>query len=48
MVLMAKNVLVDSRASKPFAIGSDLMVEARAKVPSFKNRIMVVEPKGSV
>lgn len=41
-----KNVLVDSRASKPFNIESYLMVEARAKVPSFKNRIMVVEPKG--
>ena len=41
-----KNVLFDSRASKPFTIESDLMAEARAKVPSFMNRIMVVEPKG--
>ena len=40
-----QSVLVDSRANKPFNIESDLMVEARAKVPSFKNRIMVVEPK---
>jgi hypothetical protein len=42
-----ENVLVDIRASKPFTVGSDLMVEARAKVPSFKNRLMVVEPQGS-
>jgi hypothetical protein len=39
-------VLVDNLASKPFSIGTDLLVEARAKVPSFKNRILVVEPKG--
>jgi len=41
-----QKVLIDSRARKPFTIGSELMVEARAKVPSFKNRIMLVEPKG--
>jgi hypothetical protein len=41
-----ENVLVDGRAVKPYSISKDLMVEARAKVPSFKNRIMVVEPPG--
>ena len=40
-------VVLDNLASKPYIIGSELMAEARAKVPSFKNRIMVVEPKGS-
>ena len=40
-----QNVLVDSRAKKPFNIEAELLVEARAKVPSFKNRIMVVEPR---
>ena len=43
-----EDVLIDSRARKPFTIGSELMVEARAKVPSFKNRIMVVEPKDPI
>ncbi|HET6444343.1 MAG TPA: DUF4872 domain-containing protein [candidate division Zixibacteria bacterium] len=42
-----ENVLIDSRSRKPYAISPDLIVEARAKVPSFKNRIMVVEPTGS-
>jgi hypothetical protein len=41
------NVLTDNLASKPFTIGSELMIEARSKVPSFKNRIMVVKPEGS-
>jgi hypothetical protein len=42
-----EHVLIDYRATKPFIIEHDLLVEARAKVPSFKNRIMVVEPKES-
>ena len=42
-----ETVLVDDRARQPFVINSDLMIEARAKVRSFKNRIMVVEPTGS-
>jgi hypothetical protein len=41
------NVLVDNLANKPYVIPSDLLVEARAKVPSFRNRIMVVEPSGT-
>ena len=40
------HVLVDNRARKPYIITSDLIVEARAKVPSYRNRIMVVNPPG--
>ena len=40
------SVLVDKWAYKPYIIASDLIVKARAKVPSFRNRIMVVEPPG--
>ncbi|UCG26200.1 MAG: DUF4872 domain-containing protein, partial [Chloroflexota bacterium] len=40
-----ETALVDRRARKPITIGSDLMVEARAKVPSFKNRIMILKPE---
>jgi len=39
-----ENVLIDNLASKPYILRHELIVEARAKVPSFKNRIMVVEP----
>ncbi len=41
-----EKVLVDLLARRPYTIASDLLAEARARVPSFKNRIMVVEPKG--
>jgi hypothetical protein len=42
-----ERVLIDNRATKPYIIEHDLLVEARAKVPSFKNRIMVVKPERS-
>lgn len=41
-------VLIDNLASKPYIIGAELLATARAKVPSFKNRIMTVEPKGAI
>lgn len=41
------HVLVDNLARKPYLIDHDLLVEARAKVPSFKNRIMVIETQGT-
>lgn len=41
------DVLVDSRAKMPFTIPAELMVEAGANVPSFKNRIMAIEHIGT-
>ena len=40
-------VMVDNLAHKPYLIGHDLLVEARAKVPSFKNRVLTVQPQRS-
>lgn len=39
-----QHALVDKRAIKAFKIIREHLVEARAKVPSFKNRLMIVEP----
>ena len=36
---------VDKLAKKPYIIDSDKMATVRARIPSFKNRIMTVEPK---
>ncbi|KAA3647970.1 MAG: DUF4872 domain-containing protein [Chloroflexi bacterium] len=41
-------VWVDHLASKPYILNSQLVAEARAKVPSYKNRIMTVEPGGEM
>ena len=38
---------VDLLANKPYLIESDKMETIRARIPSFKNRIMTIEPKGS-
>ncbi len=40
-------VLVDNLASKPFHIETGLLAAARAKVPSYKNRVLVVHPTGT-
>jgi hypothetical protein len=37
---------LDNLATKPYRIPTNLLVEARAKVPSFKNRVMRVHPGG--
>jgi len=37
--------LVDKRAKAPFEIPMDALAIARDRVPSFKNRIMTIEPK---
>jgi hypothetical protein len=37
--------LVDKRAKAAFEIPMEALTKARAKVPSFKNRVMTVEPK---
>jgi hypothetical protein len=42
------NVLLDNLAVKPYRIPADLMAAARAKVPSFKNRIMTIEPSRTI
>jgi len=41
------HVWVDNLAAKPYIIEADLMREARAKVPSFKNRMMNIKPQES-
>jgi hypothetical protein len=38
------HALLDKRAQKPFEITLDHLISARAKVPSFKNRVMVLKP----
>ena len=41
--------LVDNRAKMPYILPADLLTKARAKVPSYKNRLMVVKPSsGSI
>jgi hypothetical protein len=42
------HVMVDIRARKPYTIPSDLLREARAKVPSYRNRIMTIELSGQI
>ena len=39
-----EQVLVDGRARERFDIPIELMADARAKVPSFKNRLMTIQP----
>ena len=43
-----ETVWVDNLANKPYTLASDLLVEARAKVPSFRNRIMAVESSSQI
>jgi Butirosin biosynthesis protein H, N-terminal/Domain of unknown function (DUF4872) len=40
--------LVDLLASKHYRIEADLMTTARAKIPSFKNRIMTITPNSPI
>jgi hypothetical protein len=42
------HVFLDNRAARPYRIPQDLLAEARAKVPSFRSRLMMVEPPGQV
>ena len=41
-------VWVDHLAKKPYIVDADIVAEARAKVPSYKNRIMIIEPGGEI
>ncbi len=40
--------MVDMLASKPYIIDGDTMATVRARIPSFKNRIMTVHPKTQI
>jgi hypothetical protein len=44
----ADDVLVDDLAAQPFAVPADVLAEARARIPSFKNRLLLVEGAGDV
>lgn len=44
----ADDVLVDDLAAQPFAVPADVLAEARARIPSFKNRLLLVEGPGDV
>lgn len=39
---------VDRLAKKPYIIDADTMATVRARIPSFKNRIMTVQPKSPI
>lgn len=43
----AGEALLDNRAQKPYRLPLDALAAARDKVPSYRNRVMVVEPSGS-
>ena len=48
MELEGDKVWVDHLAKKPYIVDADIVAEARAKVPSYKNRIMIIEPGGEI
>jgi uncharacterized protein DUF4872/butirosin biosynthesis protein H-like len=44
----ADDVLVDDLAAQPFAVPADVLAEARARIPSFKHRLLLVEGAGDI
>jgi len=41
-------VLVDDRSTKPFTVPTRVFAAARARIPSYKNRLMTVEPPADI
>jgi hypothetical protein len=41
-----EDVLIDDLAAQPFKVPADVLAEARSRIPSFKNRLLVVDGAG--